>query len=74
MGNVFSGGGGSAPAPKAEPAKVETPVKTEVVAARTQAKETMTAPTSRRRRGSLGRISSLLSAGYRGFGQEDKLG
>ena len=73
MGNPFKKDKPSAPAPVAETV-AETPAKTEVVAARTQAKETMIAPTSRRRRGSLGRISSLLSAGYRGFGQEDKLG
>lgn len=74
MGNPFKSSKPSAPAPTAEPVKkVETPAKTEVQTARIQAKETMAGPT-RRRRGTLGRISSLLSGGYRGFGQEDKLG
>ena len=63
----------SSPAPAPEPKVEATPVKEEVVAARTQAKEALTG-IPRRRRGSLGRISSLLSGGYRGFGQEDKLG
>jgi hypothetical protein len=66
----------SSPAPAPEP-KVTVdaaPEKTEVVAARTQAKETMAGPTTRRRRGSLGRMSSLLTAGYRGYGTEDRLG
>lgn len=73
MGNPFKSKP-SAPAPTPEPAKVEEPVKEEVVTARVQAKEATTGTASRRRRGSLGRISSLLSGGYRGFGQEDKLG
>lgn len=69
MSNVLDGGGSSAPAPKAEPVKVQ---KADVVAAKTQAKEAGTF--IGRRRGNLGRISSLLSAGYRGFGTEDQLG
>ena len=72
MGNPFKSKP-SAPAPTPEPAKVEAPAKEEVVTARVQAKEATTGGT-RRRRGQLGRISSLLSGGYRGFGQEDKLG
>lgn len=72
MGNPFKKDKPSAPAPVVE-AVAEAPAKTEVVAAKTQAKETMAGP-SRRRRGSLGRMSSLLTAGYRGYGTEDTLG
>ena len=68
MGNPFKKDKPSAPTPVTEP----EPVKAEVAAARTQAKEAVT-PIGRRR-GNLGRISSLLSGGYRGFGTEDKLG
>ena len=74
MSNVIGGGGSSAPAPKAEPVKVETPAKAEVQTARIQAKDAVAATGIGRRRGPLGRISSLLSGGYRGFGTEDKLG
>ena len=67
MGNPFKKDRPQEPAPVVEPAKkVE---KADVVAAKTQAQEAIP-----RRRGRLGRISSLLSGGYRGFGQEDKLG
>lgn len=65
----------SSPAPAPEP-KVTVdaaPEKTEVVAAKKQAQETMAGP-STRRRGRLGRMSSLLTAGYRGYGTEDRLG
>lgn len=70
MGNPFKKDKPSAPAPTAEPVKKVD--KADVVEAKTQAKESMSG--SSRRRGNLGRISSLLSSGYRGFGQEDKLG
>lgn len=65
MGNPFKK---SAPAPTPEPTPVveAAPEKSEITEARTQAK------TARRRRGSMGTISSLLSGGYRGFGMGDK--
>ena len=72
-GFVSEAKGGGSPPPQ-EPPKPETPKKEEVRTARIQAQEATGVSTSRRRRGGLGRISSLLSGGYRGFGQEDKLG
>ena len=60
-------GGGSPPPepppPPPEPERVEVAAAAEKGAKRTS-----------RRRGGLGSISSLLSGGYRGFKEEDKLG
>ena len=68
-------GGGSPPPEPTPPPPPPTPIKEEVVVARKQAKEASTGTgRSRRRRGGLGSISSLLSGGYRGFLDQDKLG
>ena len=82
----LGGGGGSAPAPtpKAEPkkepvaAKVEPKIETkpevtpEPEVIQTARIEAQTGGAASRRRGKFGRISSLLTGGYRGY--EDRLG
>jgi len=67
MGNPFKSKP-SAPAPTPTPVVEKTPDKTEVTQAKTQAQ------TAKRRRGTMGRQTSLLSGGYRGFLDQDTLG
>jgi len=69
MGNPFKKDK-PAPTPAVTTPTVEaTPDKVEVAQAKTQAKTT-----TRRRRGTMGTQSSLLSGGYRGFLDQDTLG
>jgi len=71
-GPVSEAKGGGSPPPQPPPPPPE-PKKEEVVAARKQAEETMGGSKSRRR-GRMGSLSSLLTAGYKGFKDEDMLG
>ena len=67
------GGGNPPPPPPSPPQPPPEPKKEEVVAARKQAEEKMGGGASRRR-GRMGSLSSLLTAGYKGFKDEDTLG
>lgn len=74
MGNAF-GGGKKAPAPNRTAIKKpdQAAVDSAVASAQT-ASQNIASLGGMRRRGGMGRMNTLLSSGYRGFGTEENLG